>query len=375
MTGAVRIQDAGVVTGAPAMFPAAVRTPSSVVVAYSTVPDGWPGGEVHVTRSLDGGRTWTPGEPVAIPRDGEDAVLGAIGMARLTDSTILLPVNTVRWTPGEGTAGRRIALRLLRSSDDGVTWDAGEDVRIDFHWPAVYGEILEFEDGELLWPIWGRQRAEERWRSAVLSSRDAGATWHVAGTIAFDPHASLTGTYVDTGNGVHADGDDDTSDPSFRPHDPTDGFSETSVCRLADGRLLAVLRQQGVGGDDTLLLHRACSDDRGATWTPFEPLGFTGMSPAVVRLGDGRLLLVTRRCAPEGSGVEPAVEARVGDPAGVVWSAPVTLRDPYGGQLTAEYQCGYPAIVADRESLRVFFYSYAAGRGRYIAWNTLTVES
>ncbi|MEU4014578.1 sialidase family protein [Microbacterium sp. NPDC028030] len=371
MSDALRIDDVGIVADAPAMFPAAVRTPTAHVVAYSTVPDGWPGGEVHVTRSLDGGATWTRAVPVAVPRGDEEAVLGAIGMARLSDGTILLPVNTVRWTPGEGTAGRRIALRLVRSRDDGATWDAGDDVRIDFHWPAVYGEILEFDDGELLWPIWGRQRAEEKWRSAVLSSRDAGASWRIAGTIAFDPDASLTGAYVDTGNGDRADGDEDTSDPSFRPHDPTDGFSETSVCLLEDGRLLAVLRQQGVGRDETLRFHRAYSADRGATWTPYEQLAFSGMSPALARFGDGRLLLVSRRCAPEGSGIEPAVEARVGDPQGATWSEPVALRDPRDGRLTAEYQCGYPAVVREGSAFRVYFYSYDERSGRYVGWNTL----
>lgn len=372
MTALVKIDAVGVVAEAPAMFPAAVRTPSAQVVAYSTVPDGWPGGEVHVTRSLDGGETWTPAIPVATPRGDEEAVLGAIGMARLADGTILLPVNTVRWTPGEGTAGRRIALRLVRSRDDGATWDEGEDVRTDFHWPAVYGEILEFDDGELLWPIWGRQRAEEKWRSAVLSSRDAGATWRIAGTIAFDPDASLTGAYVDSGNGERADGDEDTADPSFRPHDPTDGFSETSVCLLTDGRLLAILRQQGVGGDETLRFHRAYSDDRGATWTPYEPLDFSGMSPALVRFDDGRLLLVSRRRVPDGSGVEPAVEARIGDPGGTEWSDPVPLREPRGGRLTAEYQCGYPALVREGAGFRVFFYSYDEHSGRYVGWNLVS---
>lgn len=374
MSATVRITGTDVVTGSPAMFPAAVRTPGALIVAYSTVPDGWPGGEVHVTRSLDGGDTWTPAEAVAAPRGDEEAVLGAIGMTSLADGTILLPVNTVRWTPGLGTAGRRVALRLVRSRDEGATWDEGADVRIDFHWPAVYGEILEFEDGELLWPIWGRRQAEEKWRSAVLSSRDAGVSWQIVGTIAFDPQATLTGAYVETGNGERAEDAEDTSDPAFRPHDPTDGFSETTVCRLDDGRLLAILRQQGVGGDATLRFHRAYSTDRGRTWTPYEELDFSGMSPALARFDDGRLLLVSRRWAPDGSRIEPAVEARIGDAHGAVWGEPVVLEDPRGGRLVAEYQCGYPAPVREDDGFRVFFYSYQEGAGRYVASNSLVID-
>lgn len=356
------------------MFPAAVRTPSAVVVAYSTVPDGWPGGEVHVTRSLDGGATWTAGGAVAVPEGEDDAVLGAIGLARLSDGSLLMPVNTVRWTAGEGTAGRRIGLRLVRSDDDGASWDAGRAVETGFFWPAVYGQILEFDDAELLWPIWGRLRAEQKWRSAVFASRDGGRSWELKGTIAYDPAATLRGEYVDSGNGTRTGDPADTTAPSFRPHDPTDGFSETSVCLLADGRLLAILRQQGVDGDDALHFYRSWSGDRGTTWTPAERLGFSGMSPALARLDDGRLLLVSRRCAPEGSGVEPAVEARVADAAGEVWGEPVPLADPYGTRLDAEYQCGYPAIVTEGAVARVFFYSFAPGDGRFVAWNTVELE-
>jgi hypothetical protein len=370
----VRVAAWGVVTDAPAMFPAAVRTPSAIVVAYSTVPDGWPGGEVHVTRSLDGGATWTAGRAVAVPGGGDDAVLGAIGLARLSDGTLLLPVNTVRWTAGEGTAGRRVRLRLIRSVDDGASWDEGRAVDAGFFWPAVYGQILEFDDAELLWPVWGRLHAEQRWRSSVLTSRDGGRSWALKGTIAYDPGARLRGDYVDSGNGARAGDTADTADPAFRPHDPTDGFSETSVCVLADGRLLAVIRQQGVDGDDALHFYRSFSGDRGSTWTPAERLGFSGMSPALARLADGCLLLVSRRSAPEGSDVEPAVEARVGDASGEVWSEPVPLADPNGTRLEAEYQCGYPAILTEGAAVRVFFYSFAPDQGRFVAWNTLERE-
>jgi hypothetical protein len=371
-TTPLRIVERGVVTGTPAMFPAAVRTPAALVVAYSTVPDGWPGGEVHVTRSLDGGRTWSRPTAAAVPHEGEHAVLGAVGLARRSDGTLLLPVNSVTWTEGEGTAGRRIRLRLLRSADDGATWTHDVPVHVDFDWPAVYGRLIEHR-GELLWPVWGRQRDGERWRSALLSSEDGGDTWTVRGTIGYDPEARLRGDYVDAGNDARSDDADEIFDPEFRPHDPTDGFTETAIVELADGRLFAVLRQQGVGGDDTLALFGAVSADGGATWTPVERVGFSGMSPDLHRFDDGTLLLVSRRWAPEGSGVQPGVEARIGTSDGVSWSEPFLLEDPHGTVLTSEYQCGYPAIVEETgDAVRVFFYSYLPGDGgRYVAWNLL----
>ncbi|WP_308800040.1 sialidase family protein [Agromyces silvae] len=368
----VRIAGAGAVTGTPAMFPAAVETPNALVVAYSTVPDGWPGGAVHVTRSLDGGRSWTGPAVAAAPHDGEDAVLGAVGLARRADGALLLPVNAVTWTEGEGTAGRRLRLRLLRSADEGVTWTHDEPVDVDFAWPAVYGRIVEHR-GDLLWPVWGKLREGERWRSALLASTDGGDTWAVRGTIGYDPAARLVGEYVDSGNSARGDDVEEIFDPEFRPHDPTDGFTETAVVELADGRLLAVLRQQGVGGDATLAFFRAVSADGGATWSAVERIGFSGMSPDLLRFADGTLLLVSRRWAPEGSDVQPGVEARIGSPDGLTWGDPCLLEDPHGTRLTSEYQCGYPAIVAEGDdAARVFFYSFLPeGGGRYVAWNLL----
>ena len=66
----------------------------------------------------------------------------------------------------------------------------------------------------------------------------------------------------DTGGEVGSNVQETTDDPGFRPHDQTDGFSETSLCELVDGSLLAVLRQQGVDGDQALTFFTSRSVDR-----------------------------------------------------------------------------------------------------------------
>lgn len=378
MGGALSVTGSGTVVAAPAMFAAAVTSPEAIVVAYSTVADGWPGGELRVVRSLDGGLEWSPPLTVARPRDGEVSVLGALGMARLTNGTILLPYNGVSWTPGMGTAGRRLSLNLARSLDDGHSFETGDPIKVDFFWPAVYGEILELDDGELLWPIWGRQSEAEKWRSAMLSSADAGGLWRVKSTIAYDAHARMLGSYVETGDtGAEERGhnQESTHDPGFRPHDPTDGFSETSVCELEDGSLFALMRQQGVDGDQSLSFFTARSLDCGETWSGYTRLPFSGMSPALRKLPDGRLFLASRRHAPEGSGIEPGVEVRLGSTDGTRWDSPVALHHPDGLSPASEYQCGYPAIVPGfcADSVRVFFYSYRGDGGRFLAWNEVTL--
>jgi len=366
----MRITASGSVTDAPAMFPAAARTREVIVLAYSTVPDGWPGGEVKVVRSEDEGATWS--HPIAgfSPRAGEDAVLGAVGLTCLADGTLLLPLNTVTWGEDAKASGRRLGLRLPRSSDGGRSWE--DDVAVElpgFDRPAVYGELIERPDGELLWPVWGSMRAGERWRSAILSSRDRGKSWAVKGTVAFDPNARLRGPYVDSGDATLTRVTQQVDDPNFRPHDSTDGFSETSVLELADGRLFAVIRQQGVGGDDRLTMYGAWSRDGGTTWTSHRSLGFSGTSPLLRRGPGDSLLLFSRRHLPQGSTMSPAVELRQSHDEGASWHEIGVLREPNGAALTAEYQCGYPAAVARPDGLLVFFYSLLAGRGRFIGWN------
>lgn len=374
----LEITDAGVVVDAvSAMFPGITWSGGSLLASFSTVPDGWPGGTVGLVRSSDQGRTWSPPEIVATPGDGLDAVLNAVAITTLRDGTVLLPYNGVRWSRGQGVAGRVISLHLLRSTDGGQTWSGGDPIDVDFYGPAVYGELVELSDGRLLWPVWGQRTAEQRWRSALLESSDAGATWTVGATIAYDPRARLTGPYATPEvGGVSVDGDPDlaaTADPAFRPHSPIDGFSETTVLPLDDdNHLLAVLRQQGVDGDSTVQLYTATSTDAGRTWGAYERIGFSGMSPLLHRMDDGTLLLATRRFAPDGGVGTPGVEVRRSDSGGRSWSAPLPLVDPHGYHYTSEYQCGYPAMVnLPGGDVLVVFYSYSPARRRFVAWNRL----
>ena len=146
---AVRIIGSGVAVDSPAMFPACVATPGGVVVAYSTVPDGWPGGTIGIRCSADGAGTWGEAEIVARPGPGEDAALGALGLSRLRSGRLLLPYNVVTWQPGKGIEDCLLGLRLLTSDDDGLSWSPPFAVSIDFDRPAVYGEMIELGSGEL----------------------------------------------------------------------------------------------------------------------------------------------------------------------------------------------------------------------------------
>lgn len=367
-----------VVESTQAMFPGLVRVGHVLVASFSTVADGWPGGQIAVTRSIDNGASWSAPRVVADPDGGSDSVVGALGLTALRNGVVLLPFNGVRWTPGAGTAGRIFTLHLLRSTDSGDTWSGGEAIDVPFYSPAVYGKLLELPDGRLLWPVYGQQKPGERWRSVIIESVDGGQSWEILSQIAFDPHARLDGPYAHPAfNGERDDGNPDvqqTVDPRFRPHCSVDGFNETTVVDAGSGRLLAVLRQQGVGGDSSLQFFHTASSDDGQTWDPVKPLEISGTSPLLHYGPYGRMLFAYRRFAPDTGQTAPGVDVRVWSEIGSAWGNPVTLTDPYGYSHETEFQCGYPAManLPDAEVM-VAFYSYRPGHGRFVAWNRLSV--
>lgn len=372
----IAVVETGVVVDEiPAMFPGVVSLGDELIASFSTVPDGWPGGSVGIARLTNGGRSWSSPQLLVDPDEHADAYLNAVGMTTLTDGTVLLPFNGVRWAPEGGVAGRRMSLHLLASQDGGASWER-RDVQIDFAGPCVYGGIVQVGE-TLLWPVWGQRHPDERWRSVVLTSDDGGRRWELGATIAYDPDARMTGNYPRPAKGgLDAGGrprTDLTEDPDFRPHSPIDGFNETTIVALPDGSLLAVLRQQGVGGDDTTQLYRSRSHDGGQSWSTPTQVGISGMSPLLHVAGDALLLGTRRRCSGGDGGV-PAVEVRLSRTWGETWSAAVPLRDPFGTNYTAEYQCGYPAMVTIGAGLvLVVFYGFTPSGRRYVASNVIKI--
>jgi hypothetical protein len=373
------IADAWVVYDrAPAMFPGLAYTADGILLAsFSTVADGLPGGEVHLIRSRDHGRTWS--EPLAIARSRHPngAALNAIGLTALRDGKLLLPWNDI--TVAAGYDSRLATLHIPHSDDDGRTWDGVDRVAPDIHEPFTYGRIIERDDGTLVCPIWGRWKAEERWRAAAIFSRDGGATWTEPTTIAYDPAAHLGGDYAHSVvSGFDASGNFDPAamtKPTFRPHGTIDGFNETSIIGLNDGRLLAILRQQGVAQDSTLWFYHSTSSDGGRTWSPYARTNRCGMSPCLHRSPAGRLLLAYRRCAPDGQADSaPGVSIAESHDDGATWHELLTLCEPKGTRYTGEYQVGYPAMVNTPDgAILVVYYSYdeSLPHRRYLAANLL----
>lgn len=334
-------------------------------------------------RSRDDVRTWSQPQRVAQASRPSAAALDAVGLTTLHDGTMLLPYNEVELHGSYDD--RDVTLFLLRSTDGGYTWSEPVRVASDIYEPCMYGQILEYAGGALLWPIWGRCRPGERWRSGLLKSYDGGVTWGEYRTIAYDPEARMPGDYrFSPISGFDAKGRFDPNalaHPDFRPLSTVDGFSETFLTLLPDATILAILRQQGVRGSDRLDLYRAVSTDGGDSWSHYEPIGICGMSPCLHWSPLLRLILAHRRCAPKWDvDAEPGVALSWSEDGGRIlrlssvqaWEGELPMVDPNGYRYTAEYQVGYPVLITlSDDDILVVFYSYnpELPHGRYLTAN------
>lgn len=148
--------------------------------------------EVHLRRSTDGGRTWSPAKQIA--HMGPRLLLAKDKKTQhpLTTQTVNNPV---------AIAGRDGTIHLLycveyqrgfymRSDDDGVTWSAPveitpvlEQFRPDIDWQRVAigpGHAVQLHTGRLVAAIWmssTNRQSKLRGIAATIYSDDDGKTW------------------------------------------------------------------------------------------------------------------------------------------------------------------------------------------------------
>ena len=272
-----RVVHAVDVAGEPACMPAATRAPNGdVVVAFSTVWEPHPpGGTLKLVRSTDGGRTWSEPRVLFQPTDPLGGVHLGCGMTTMRDGTIALPwrYQTVHKRDNVESGSQRPSriyrthdhrnvreVHLWTSKDNGESWQRRMIYKAKRpEWITAFGRIVELPNGDiLLSAYWGKFNGDQdgnEWRAhGFLHSSDGGQTW-------------------------------------TRREMPRSWNSEISSTLLADGTLLAILRNNGTPDWPRRIFGMSRSSDGGRTWS--EPLStdVRGKMPDLVQLPSGRLLM------------------------------------------------------------------------------------
>ncbi|WP_199773758.1 sialidase family protein [Stieleria maiorica] len=197
-------------------IPGVVVTNAGTVLAYCEARRGsrsdWADIEILLTRSTNGGRTWSP--PQRIADSGNDTINNPVAIVD-RDSGRIHFLYCINYH----------ACYYMFSDDDGVTFSKPreitsdiEPIRSEYDWRVVAtgpGHGIQLRSGRLLVPIWMSTELKHHRPSAVsvIYSDDHGTTWQVGEVVCQHP------------------------DPLINP-------SETIAAQLSDDRVVLNIRSE-----------------------------------------------------------------------------------------------------------------------------------
>ncbi len=215
--------------------------------------------------------------------------------------------------------------------------------------PVIFfGNLRQATDGSVLAGVYPNYCLREdgsvdtKCSIAFYRTTDLGQNWSLQGRIFYQP--------------------DNSYDPLGEIRR---GFTEVSFEILDDESLLSIMRTTDASPGQGPL-YQARSFDQGKTWTRPEVIHPFGVEPALIKLGNGMLLLSYGR---------PGVQARLcvkGD--GTCWQAP---RDIVEAKHTdaREDSCGYTSLLALTDNSALIAYSHFGPEGKGIFVRRLEVQT
>lgn len=266
------------------LTPIMARFPDgNLIVTYTLDPDTQ-ANPVFVSGfqiSKDGGKDWGRRYSLIMQH------IPMIFIPQPDDSLMALPSELMGQTRGDDRnfhgplyrfeqGGKRLVVEL-----DGVhvvdwPWPVaiipGTQPRLNWHYAFIFTGSCMKIDGQLVATVYWRKKGQSLYNLALAASEDGGHTWHYYSTVA-TPDDVLPRSEWDRVKGF-------------------EGADESSIVRLADGKLMAVFR---VGSGIRWKLRRAYSADNGRTWSKPKPIPAYSVEPEMVRTANGVVVLATGR--------------------------------------------------------------------------------
>ncbi|MHC4647655.1 MAG: PKD domain-containing protein, partial [Planctomycetota bacterium] len=289
------------------------------------------GQESVLSRSTDGGMTWTMFDPPNYAGDGDAPVPSPGGIDFAHPDFAMRVVGDVFWVSYDRCASWEGPYEMGNfGQPDADSWQRTSHTDYVVKGP---GECLVFMSA--------RPDVYDTDRVFCVRTVDGGATFQFRGWIVppGDPNAAAMSSTVG------------------------------SACLLSS----AVQRVDPYTGEGSIDLFVSFND--GATWSFRSRIGQTGKSggdpPALVRLQDGRL------CCVYGHRNDVRMYLRYSVDEGLSWDEQIIMRDDWGAH--GDHELGYPRIaqLANGDVVCAYYWSTLARRDNHIAatiWGELSVD-
>lgn len=173
-----------------AAFPGAVRTrDGDILVVFREAPShAGTHGRIMLTRSSDDGATWTPPKTVIdTPFDDRDPSIVEFGNGALLINFFASEYDS------SGHRVRIVGVHLSRSIDGGQTWSEPRLVTVPgYKWLACSDNVLPLPTGRLILPVYGEAEGDSVRTALVLLSDNFGLSWEKWAVVAHDSSGQVS---------------------------------------------------------------------------------------------------------------------------------------------------------------------------------------